>query len=120
MKLKVPKSDQSKRLKLYRRYKKLSQDALGVIVKKKQVTIGRYERGELFIPEYVIKSLHDELGMSYTWFYEGTGPMDNEKVSSVSPAVDSATLETKILQLELRVKKLETFVQKLEKSNVNH
>lgn len=109
------KSDQSIRLKLFRKQKKLTQLQLADILKKEQTTISKYERGDLFIPPEDIKILRDSLGLSYEWFYNNEGSMDVDSKSDIIEQTVNEDLKSKLDQLELRIKKLESIILKEQK-----
>jgi len=108
----IPKTERAKRFKTYRKYKLLSQADMGKVLNKSQVMIGRYERGEKSIPDQVINDLHDKLGMSFEFYYEGKTPHDS-KGGKTSMVTDVHQLTDTITKQGYRIDDLEKMVKKL-------
>jgi hypothetical protein len=68
-------SQEGARLKQFMELIGLNQYELAPIVKKKQSDISRYITGDRKIPLSVVKILHMQFKMSYSWFFHGDLPM---------------------------------------------
>lgn len=117
------KTEECKRFKIFRQHLKLTQQGLADKIKKEQGTVQKYESGEVFIPSDVVKLMHDLFGMSYEWFYHGTGKKATIEVKKTL-LKDIGTMQTELDQVQIEVKQLKDLIQKLyrdfyaEKHNV--
>ena len=69
------KNNESERFRLFRKSENLTQKGMAEVLGKEQPTVQRYESGETFVPHDVIRLLNMKLGLSYNWFFNGSGPM---------------------------------------------
>jgi transcriptional regulator with XRE-family HTH domain len=99
--------EQGQRLKLFRKFLRMSQKEFGEKIGKSQALIQKYETGLTLIPWDVIKRISQEYDMSFTWFATGEG-LKRNKEGNRTLSVDVAEVNTTIQMYEYRIKKLET------------
>jgi len=105
---------QGQRLRIYRKSKNWTQQDLAAILNKTQGTLYKYETGLTDIPSADIRKLHNEYGLSYSWFYDNVGDMENIK-NIIAPGKGNTdkNLLAMYEQLEARFNKLERDYRKL-------
>jgi transcriptional regulator with XRE-family HTH domain len=101
--------EQGQRLKLFRKFLRLSQKDFGEKIDKSQPAIQKYETGLTQIPWDVIKRINKEYDMSFTWFATGEG-LKRSKEGNRTLSIDMAEVNTTIQMIEFRVRKLEDLV----------
>ncbi len=109
------KVDEGNRLKLFIERENLTQNDVAVMLGKQQSQISKYISGALFIPLEVVKTLHIERNLNYSWFFHGTGPMKVKDKAKATLVTDIVDLNAKIGALEAQVNKLRGLVDILLK-----
>ena len=106
-KTKIQYTEESIRLKAFRKFMKLSQLDLAAELNLHQTMIYKYENSLNIIPIEVAKHLHDKYDMSYDWFYNNEGSMKNT-LKPTSLIKDTNHLLGEIERLKSEVASLKT------------
>ncbi len=109
-------TQESKRLREFRKSIGLTQAELSEQLGIKQDVISRYENGTYSIPLDVVKTLYKNHKLNYEWFFHGFGKPKVGEIAKATITTDlkEVLLENKILKEKVRV--LENRLENLSKT----
>lgn len=106
--------DEAKRLRMFLKSKKITQQDLADLYGKTQSVINRYLTGEIVIPTGLIKLLYQKYNLNTDWIYNGHKPMVlHEKENRSSLVTDISELKSEIETLKSNLAKMQRDIKML-------